>query len=98
MFRRISLALSVLAVCFSSAAALAQSALSQDSGINSADTWVTLDLTSQTQNASMTLPSAVYNPFTKTTSNVTSVTPPPTTVPCRGRLRLEWRVGDEPLA
>ena len=60
-------------ICCFAIPAVAQSALSQNSGINSADPWVTLDLTTQTQNATMTLPSAIYNPVTKTTSNVVSV-------------------------
>jgi hypothetical protein len=63
-------------VCCFAIPAVAQSALSRNSGINSADTWVTLDLTTQNTNVTMTLPNPVYNPATGTTSNVISVTPP----------------------
>src|ERR1035437_6357197 len=79
MLPRFTLPSLILAVCFFSCSAVAQSALSQNSGVNSADTCVTLDLTTQTQNATMTLPSPVYNPATGTTSNVISPTPSPIT-------------------
>ncbi len=75
MSRRITLSPSVLATCCLSVPATAQSALSQNSGINSADTWITADITVQT-NDTITLPSAVYNPTTQTTSNIIPIASP----------------------
>jgi len=75
MLRRIIMPSFVAAIGFLSTPAISQTSLSQNSGINTADTWVTLDLTTQTQNATMTLADAVYNPATGTTSNVISTTP-----------------------
>jgi hypothetical protein len=74
MFRPISPLF--LLLCSLSATAFGQTTLSRSSGINSADTWVTLDLTTQTQNAMMTFADAVYNPATGTSSNAISVAPP----------------------
>jgi len=48
--------------------------LSQNSGINSADTYVIVDLT-MTINATISLPSPYYNPTTQTTSTVLNVAP-----------------------
>jgi pimeloyl-ACP methyl ester carboxylesterase len=66
----------IVLICCSSAPAIAQTALSQNSGINSADTWVTLDLSAQTQNATMTFAIPVHNPITGAISSVVSVSPP----------------------
>lgn len=77
MLRRNALFLLVLAFGLFPHSSITQNALSQNSGINSADTWATFDLTLQSQNVSMTLPRAAYNPATGTTSNIASVTPPP---------------------
>jgi pimeloyl-ACP methyl ester carboxylesterase len=49
--------------------------LSQNSGINSADTWVAIDLT-VTASGAVTLPNSFYNPATGTTSNLLSFAPP----------------------
>lgn len=49
--------------------------LSQNSGINSADTWITVDLTT-TSSGTMSLPSSFYNPGTGATSNVVNSAPP----------------------
>ena len=49
--------------------------LSQNSGISSADTWVAVDLTITTS-GTITLPQAVYNPATQTSSNVLNLAPP----------------------
>jgi len=76
MFQKFAVSSLMLAVCFLSSSAVAQSSLSQNSGISSADTWVTLDLTTQTKNVTMTLASPIYNPATGTTTSILSPTPP----------------------
>lgn len=98
MFQKFAVSSLMLAVCFLSSSAVAQTSLSQNSGINSADTWVTLDLTTQVQNVTMTLARPIYNPATGTTTSILSPTPPPHHVPCRSWLRCEWRACDESLA
>jgi len=77
MIQRFTIPSLILAVCFFSSSAIAQTALSQNSGISSADTWVTLDLTSQVQNVTMTLASGLYTPAAAANPNVLSPTPPP---------------------
>src|ERR1700688_3777069 len=61
-------------VCLLSAPAVCQSALSVNSGINGADTYVVVDLT-VTSSTTLNLPNTFYNPATGTTSNVLVVTP-----------------------
>ncbi len=73
MSRR-TLLLSTTFVCLLSAGAVCQSALSANSGINSADTYVVADLTI-TNNTNITLPGPVYNPVTGTSSSTLSVGP-----------------------
>lgn len=58
-----------------SARAVCQSALSANSGINSSDTWVAVDVT-VTSNTSITLPNPAYNPVTQTSSSTLTVGPP----------------------
>ncbi len=48
--------------------------LSQNSGINSGDTWVAVDLT-VTGNTQITLPASYYNPSTQTTSSTLNNSP-----------------------
>ncbi len=54
--------------------AMAQTALSQTSGINSNDTWATFDMTIET-NAVVDLSTAYYDPQTQTTTSQIPVTP-----------------------
>ena len=75
MLQRTPPALLIAAFCLVSAPGIAQTTLSQNSGINSADTWVVMDVTAQTKNVSITTSSPVYNPTTKTTSSTLSVAP-----------------------
>jgi len=75
MLRRMPRPLLTTVFCLLSAPGIAQTTLSQNSGINSADTWVVMDVTAQTKNVSITTSSPVYNPTTKTTSSTLSVAP-----------------------
>jgi pimeloyl-ACP methyl ester carboxylesterase len=74
MSRRALLLVSATLVCLLSPIAVCQSALSANSGINSADTYVVVDLT-VTSSTTINLPDAFYNPANGTTSNVLTVTP-----------------------
>src|SRR5216683_7448556 len=74
MSRRAPLLLSATLACLLSARAICQSALSANSGINSADTYVVVDLT-VTSSTTFNLPNAFYNQTNGTTSNVLTVTP-----------------------
>ncbi len=62
-------------VCLLSAAAVGQAGLAANSGINSADTYVAMDVT-LTTGGTVNLPTALYNPTTKTTSSAFSFAPP----------------------
>jgi hypothetical protein len=75
MSRRALLSLLTILFCMLSAAAVCQSALSANSSINGADTYVVVDLTI-TNNTNITLPSPAYNPVTKTSSSTLTVGPP----------------------
>ncbi len=75
MSRRAPLLQQITLVCMLSATAVGQCVLSANSGINSADTCVTVDLT-VTGSTTMNLPQAFYNPATQTTSNVLTIAPP----------------------
>jgi len=59
--------------------AACQSTLSQNSGINSSDTWVVFDMTLQTQ-ATINTQNAYYNAQTQTTSNQMTITRPTETL------------------
>ena len=61
-------------VCLVPFAAFSQCSLSVNSGINSADTCVVMDLTI-TSNTTANLPQPFYNPVTQTTSNVLNIAP-----------------------
>jgi hypothetical protein len=52
-----------------------QTTLSQNSGINSSDTWVAFDVTLASQ-TTVNTSNAYYNPQTQTTSNEMPITPP----------------------
>lgn len=67
--------LAVFQLCASLFAAGSRAQLSQNSGINSSDTWVTMDLT-VTTSGTTTLPQAVYNPATGTSSSTLNIAPP----------------------
>jgi len=73
MLQRTPPALLIAAFCLVSAPGIAQTTLSQNSGINSADTWVVMDVTAQTQNITITAPTPMYNPATQTTSSTVAV-------------------------
>src|SRR5258708_11596036 len=75
MARREPLLKQIDLVCMLSATAVSQCVLSANSGINSADTCVTVDLT-VTGSTRMKLPQAFYNPATQATSNVLTIAPP----------------------
>ena len=75
MTRPVTLIHLAIVTCLLCNTAGAQSTLSTNSGINSVDTWITVDITVQT-NDTITLPSAVYNPITQTTSNIVPITSP----------------------
>ena|SRR5690348_16252648 len=67
----------LLGTCFCfTASAFGQ--LSQNSGINSSDTWVTMDLT-VTVSGSTTLPEAFYDPSTQATTDQLIISPAPRT-------------------
>jgi hypothetical protein len=59
----------LLAMLACSYDANSQTVLSQNSGINSSDTWATMDLTIQNTNVAINLPTPMYNPATGTTSS-----------------------------
>ncbi|MGA7850562.1 MAG: hypothetical protein WCA13_15760, partial [Terriglobales bacterium] len=69
----------VLVICLFPVAAVCQSALSANSGINSADTYVVVDLTI-TSSTTLNLPDAFYNPTTGQTSSVLTAAPPTQTL------------------
>lgn len=69
-----TMAFLVSVVCIFSVAAAGQCMLSANSGINSADTCVAMDLT-VTGSATVNLPNPFYNPATQTTSSVLTVAP-----------------------
>ncbi len=64
----------IMLICLLSGTAFSQAALSANSGINSADTYVVVDLT-VSSSTTLTLPNSFYNPATGTTTNVLSVNP-----------------------
>lgn len=61
--------------CILAVPTFGQTGLSQNSDINSADTWVVVDLT-VTTNGTINLPNSFYNPATGTTSSVLNLAPP----------------------
>ena len=75
MRRHLTFLLWLLGYLISSLTAVGQSTLSANSGINSADTWIALDMTVQTQNGSVTSSDSFYDPVAQTTSNTLSVQP-----------------------
>ena len=72
MFRFIRMCAVFAAVVLSSSAAYSQ--LSQNSSINGADTWVTIDM-SIAINGTINLPNPIYNAATKTSSNTLTMHP-----------------------